>query len=182
MGAVVVVPYDPEWPRTFETIRERVWRVMSDVAISIEHVGSTSVPGLSAKPVVDLDVIVPDDCLPIGIERLASIGYVHRGEMGIPKREAFRSPSDLPRHHLYLCPESSPALMQHLAIRDYLRQYPDAATAYGDLKQSLARQYANDVDAYIEGKTPFLTTILRTVGVSETQVAEIVRMNRKRPD
>lgn len=180
MSRVVVVPYDPEWPREFETIRDRVWRVVSDVAISIEHVGSTSVPGLHAKPVVDLDVIVPDDCLPIGVERLATLGYVHRGEMGIPKREAFRSPVDLPKHHLYLCPQSSPALMQHLAIRDYLRQHPDAAAAYGELKQLLARQHENDIDAYIEGKTPFLATILREVGVAESEVADIERMNRKR--
>ena len=99
--------------------------------------------------------------------------------MGVPQREAFRRPPGSPRHHLYLCPSTSPALANHLAIRDHLRANPSEAQAYGDLKKRLAIDFANDIDGYVEAKTTFLVAILRKVGFPTEALAEIERINRR---
>ncbi len=163
MKDVVVLDYDPEWPQVFEALRSPVWSAVSDIAISVEHVGSTSVPGLAAKPVIDMDVVVPEVNVAVGIVRLSALGYRHQGDLGILGREAFESPPDSPRHHLYLCPARSPALANHLAIRDYMRANTFAVRAYGDLKKRLAREHPNDIDAYVEAKTDFIVEVLREV-------------------
>jgi GrpB-like predicted nucleotidyltransferase (UPF0157 family) len=128
MRSIVVVDYDPTWPATFDDLRARVWPIVGDFALAIEHLGSTSVPGLAAKPVIDMAVVVPSvDDISLAIARLATLRYVHRGNLGIEGREAFRSPVELPAHHLYLCPASSLGLLNPLAVRDYLRVHPDVA-------------------------------------------------------
>jgi len=167
-GPVVVVDYDPAWPDMFERFRDRVAGVLEGVAIAIEHVGSTAVPGLAAKPIIDMDVVVPSPAeVPEAIRRLARLGYVHKGDLGIPGRAAFRPPADLPHHHLYVCAQDSPVLRNHLAFRDYLRSHPDTARRYDDLKRDLARRYRDDREAYTEAKTAFITGILRRVADEE---------------
>ena len=177
MKDVIVLDYDPEWPRVFEELRVRVWDAVSEIAMSIEHVGSTSVPGLAAKPVVDMDVVVPDAEVVPAVARLNTLGYEHRGDLGIAGREAFARPPDSPPHHLYLCPAGSPALANHLAIRDYMRANTFAARAYGDLKKRLAREHPTDIDAYIEGKTDFLVGVLQELGFATETLDEIQRLN-----
>ena len=179
MSEVVVLDYDPGWPDVFEGLRSVIWPAVSDIAISIEHVGSTSVPGLAAKPVIDMDVVVAAADLAIGILRLEKLGYEHQGDLGIPGREAFRNPLDSPRHHLYLCPSSSPALANHIAIRDYLRANPSAASEYGELKRRLAEGFPSDIEGYVEAKTEFLVGVLRKVGFLDDALAEIERMNSR---
>ncbi|HEX7508456.1 MAG TPA: GrpB family protein, partial [Polyangia bacterium] len=93
MSAILVIDYDPSWPIAFAALSEAIWPVVDDIAISIEHVGSTSVPGLAAKPVIDIDVVVRASEVTRGIVRLASLGYIHVGDRGIPQREAFESPA-----------------------------------------------------------------------------------------
>src|SRR5882757_3210841 len=89
---VVVLPYNPDWAQKFQSLKELIWPKVSDFALSIEHVGSTSVPGLAAKPKIDLDIVIPSmDFLELAIERLALLGWEHRGNMGIHEREAFRN-------------------------------------------------------------------------------------------
>lgn len=179
MKPVRVVAYDPEWPRIFERIRSYVWPAVRDIAIGVEHVGSTSVPGLSAKPVIDACIVVHSSReVTACIERLAGIDYVHRGNLGVPEREAFRRPDHLPRHHLYLSPRESLSLKNHLGFRDYLRSHPDAAREYGALKASLARRFPEDIDRYIVGKTDFVLRILGEIGLSETELAAIRRINQ----
>jgi GrpB-like predicted nucleotidyltransferase (UPF0157 family) len=177
--SVIVLDYDPNWPRLFETLRASIWDAISDIAISIEHVGSTAVPGLAAKPVIDIDVVVHEMAVRVGIARLEALGYLHRGDCGVPKREAFRSPSGSAPHHLYLCASTSVALANHLAIRDYLRANSSVARAYGGLKQQLARDFADDRIGYVEAKTGFLVAILRQVGFAEDDLAEVVQSNRR---
>jgi GrpB-like predicted nucleotidyltransferase (UPF0157 family) len=163
---VVVAPYDPAWPATFARIRERIAPALGELAVGIEHVGSTAVPGLDAKPIVDLDVVVrPEQDLAVVVERLAALGYEHLGDLGILEREAFRAPAgdDLPRHHLYVCPAGSAALSAHLILRDELRADPETASEYGALKRDLAARYHADRDAYTEGKTHFITAVLLRV-------------------
>jgi GrpB-like predicted nucleotidyltransferase (UPF0157 family) len=175
---VRVVDYDPGWPALFESLRSSVWQAVADVALSIEHVGSTSVPGLAAKPVIDMDVVVPGAQIAAAIARLARLGYQHQGDLGVPEREAFRSPRGSPRHHLYVCSANSLALANHLAIREYLRAHPDTARAYGDLKRRLAREYADDADGYTVEKTQFILAVLRGAGFADRALAEIERLNR----
>ena len=177
MEAIVVVDYDSTWPELFETLRTPIWDAVADIALSVEHVGSTSVPGLAAKPVIDMDVIVPEAQVATGIVRLTDLGYEHRGDLGIPGREAFQRPTGAPVHNLYLCPSNSRALANHLAVRDYLRANADAARAYAELKRRLAPECAGDIDAYVRGKTNFLLSVLRAAGVSEHALAEIERVN-----
>jgi GrpB-like predicted nucleotidyltransferase (UPF0157 family) len=105
------------------------------VSTVIEHVGSTSVPGLAAKPVIDMTVVVPTPAaMGAVIARLATLGYRHRGDLGVPGREAFDRPGGTPDHNLYACVAENDGLRNHLALRDHLRGNPAAARSYGSLK------------------------------------------------
>ena len=180
MPQIVVVDYDPAWPARFEALRSGVDEAVRGIVISIEHVGSTSVPGLAAKPVIDMTVVVASQRdVPAAIEQLARIGYRHRGDLGIAGREAFHAPAHLPDHRLYVCVQDSPALANHLAVRDWLRSHPKDARAYGALKRHLAGAFRDDIDGYVDGKTEFLAAILAKSGFAADLIAEIAAANRK---
>lgn len=137
---VLVVDYDSSWPLTFATLQAPIWGAVRGIALAVEHVGSTAVPGLVAKPIIDIDVIVPSRAeMPAIIQRRVTGGYAHCENLGIEDREAFQSPAGLPKHHLYACVQGSAALANHLAVRDYLRRNPAAAAAYADLKKASGR-------------------------------------------
>jgi GrpB-like predicted nucleotidyltransferase (UPF0157 family) len=179
MKTIVVAEYDPMWPRHFEQLRSTLQSALGDTAQSIEHVGSTSIPGLAAKPIIDVSVIVAGEGdVAIAIELLAAIGYVHRGNLGIEGREAFDNPDGPIRHHLYVCPRDSLALANLLTVRDYLRAHPDAALEYGELKKQLAAEFPHDVDSYVAGKTGFVLRILRLAGFGAAQLQAIAAANR----
>jgi GrpB-like predicted nucleotidyltransferase (UPF0157 family) len=158
---VVIVPYDPAWAAAFELLRDLVAPVLGELAAGIEHVGSTAVPGLAAKPIVDIDVVIrhADDLGEVA-QRLATLGYTHLGDLGIVGRDAFRARPELPRHHLYVCAAGSAALQAHLTLRDALRADPELAAAYGAAKRELAERFRDDRDSYAEGKTAFITSVL----------------------
>ncbi|MBY0503565.1 MAG: GrpB family protein [Bryobacteraceae bacterium] len=180
MKPVIVSDYDPAWPHWFDQLRERIWPAVSDLALAIEHVGSTSVPGLAAKPVIDLDIVIgtPAD-LPAIAERLAALGYRHRGNLGIEDRDAFRhSGSSHPPHHLYVCPAGSLALHNHLVLRDHLRVHPTCAAEYAQLKLNLARQHPFDMDSYVEGKSAFILHVLALHGLDPRALTAISDANR----
>jgi GrpB-like predicted nucleotidyltransferase (UPF0157 family) len=177
---VIVVPYDPEWVARFEALRAPLWDAVREIALSIEHVGSTAVPGLAAKPIVDMTVVVPSPRdVPRAIAQLQGLGYRHRGDLGIAGREAFHAPPDLPAHRLYVCAKNSLALANHVALRDWLRSHPDDARAYGELKQQLAVRFRGDIDGYVDGKTDFIAEVLRMAGMAPDAVAAIAASNRK---
>ena len=158
---IVVVDYDPDWPQRFQFFRGRIMVALGGLAAAIEHVGSTAVVGLAAKPIIDMDVLLASgDALPAAIERLANLGYIHQGDLGIPEREAFLAPANDAPHHLYVCPPHSREFHRHVALRDYLRSHPKEAKAYGDLKQALALKFVHDREAYIAGKGEFVTELL----------------------
>lgn len=178
MRPINIVDYDPSWPDLFERLRSHVWPVVRECALSIEHVGSTSVPGLAAKPIIDMTVVVETRAdVPTAIGRLATLGYVHRGDLGIKEREAFDAPADLPDHHLYVCPAGALSLHNHIAVRDYLRAHPDVAREYGELKRQLAETFQDDVDRYVAGKTAFIVDVLREAGFSPDELAYIEEEN-----
>ena len=178
-SAISVVDYDEAWPQRFESLSSLIGAAVGEIALSIEHVGSTAVPGLAAKPIIDIDVVVLDQDVGVGIARLAAAGYEHEGEAGVPGREAFRRPPDSPAHHLYLCRSTSLALANHLAIRDCLRANPPVAQAYGDLKKRLALEFAHDRAGYVEAKSAFLLAVLREVGFDPGALESIEHINRR---
>ncbi len=180
--SVVVVDYDPNWVTGFDELSARIAPSLGSVAVRIEHVGSTSVPGLAAKPIIDLVVVVADRSdVPLAIERLAALGYRHQGNLGVDDREAFRHAQEIPRHNLYVCPEGTIGIVNQLAVRDYLRAHPEACRRYGELKKRLAAEFPNDIESYVFGKTDFILEILRCVGLSSDQLEAIERVNRRLP-
>jgi len=167
LGAVRVIDYDPDWARTFQRLKRQVWRSVCDLSIGIEHVGSTSVPGMAAKPVIDMDIVVAArSTVPLLILRLAELGYEHRGDLGIRDRESFSAPDGKPPHHLYVCVQNSLALQNHIAFRDYLRKHPSDVLAYSALKKRLAERFPNDGDQYVKGKTWFIVSLLKKCGLT----------------
>jgi GrpB-like predicted nucleotidyltransferase (UPF0157 family) len=159
---ITIEDYDPLWPQRFETLRSRTSAALGDLATAIEHIGSTAVPGLAAKPIIDIDALLrsPTD-FPLVISRLASLGYEHRGNLGIPGREAMRTPPyDFP-HHLYVCPPDSQQYRRHIAFRDYLRNHPEDASSYGALKRILVGKLGDQRNEYTEAKGEFIANILR---------------------
>jgi GrpB-like predicted nucleotidyltransferase (UPF0157 family) len=157
---VIVSDYDPNWPGLFQSLRKRIADALGDMAAAIEHVGSTAVPDLAAKPIIDIDVLLASETmLPAAIEQLASLGYIHRGTLGIPEREAFLAPANDPPHHLYVCPPRSAEFRRHMAFRDYLRAHPEDAKIYGDLKIALAERFREDRPAYNTAKGEFVAQL-----------------------
>lgn len=166
MGAGLIVrDYDPSWVQLFQQLRGFVFPVLSDLVVTIEHVGSTSVPGLAAKPIVDIDVVVraQSDVLK-AIQRLATLGYVHEGDLGTAGREAFIPPSNVTWHHLYVCTMDNAEYKRHVLFRDYLRSHPEDAKQYGDLKLELAQRFENDRLAYTNAKGDFVREVLQRAG------------------
>jgi GrpB-like predicted nucleotidyltransferase (UPF0157 family) len=178
---VIVVDYDPAWPITFRRLCAHIWPTIRDVATAVEHVGSTSVPGLAAKPVIDMTIVVPNGAAMMTvIDRLAMLGYRHRGDLGVSGREAFARPEGSPAdHHLYACVAGNVALRNHLIVRDHIRTNPSAVMAYGALKKQLAARFPRDIDSYIYGKTDFILAILAEADFSPDQLTAIRTVNTK---
>ncbi len=177
-SAVIVCPYSEEWPRQFSKLKALLWIKVSDLALAIEHVGSTSVQGLAAKPIIDIDIVISDlSLLPQIADKLASLGYEHRGNLGIENREAFRHPQPEIKHNLYVCPSHSEALLNHLSLRDALRENTALRDEYGSLKFRLAEKFPNSIDDYIEGKTDFILKVLAKGNLGKDSLEAIRKMN-----
>jgi GrpB-like predicted nucleotidyltransferase (UPF0157 family) len=175
---VTVETYDSRWPRDFERIRLDLEAALREVGLlRIEHVGSTSVPGLAAKPILDIDVVVPTEAVPSVIALLTAIGYQDEGELGIPGRHALRSPADGLAHHVYVCVEGCLALRNHIAVRDVLRGDPDLRAEYGNAKLALGDRELEDINEYVAGKNAVLAKILKRAGLSDAERSEIAGMN-----
>jgi len=160
---ITVVDYDPAWPVIFDRLRERIATALGSLAVRIEHVGSTAVPGLAAKPIIDIDTVIRAlGDLPVAIESLEAIGYVHLPEIkgGPPGCEAFDRPPGDPVHHLFVCTQDADQLHKHIAFRDYMRTHPDARAEYVALKRGLAARFSHDRLRYTESKTEFIERIL----------------------
>lgn len=158
---VIIVDYDANWPSVFERLRLKIAAALGSIAVAVEHVGSTAVEGLAAKPIIDIDVLLDSECnLVSAIEKLKSIGYGHQGNLGIAGREAFLAPPGSPPHHLYVCQPGSEEFSRHVAFRDFLRTHPAAAREYGALKRELSVRCRHNRKAYTEGKGNFVLKIL----------------------
>ncbi len=168
---IVVVPWQPEWLRSFEKIRDTLLPELKGLILTIEHVGSTSVPGLAAKPIIDIDIVIEDQQgLPAVKEALARLGYQHVGDLGIVGREAFKysNKPELMEHHLYVCVQDSSELKRHLALREHLKAHPEDRDRYAQVKYAAAARHPTDIDAYLEEKTPIILEIYQKSGLNTT--------------
>jgi GrpB-like predicted nucleotidyltransferase (UPF0157 family) len=157
---LVVVDYDPAWPQTYERWRQRIAAALGRTAIRIEHVGSTSVPGLVAKPIVDIQVSVADPGgEPRYVPPLQAIGLVlrSRDELHRYLRPAAGQPREV---HVHVCAAGGQWERDHLLFRDYLRAHPAACLRYAEVKQASARRWSDDGWAYTEAKTGVILDIL----------------------
>lgn len=155
---VTVHAYNSNWPHLFKEEAEKLKVIFGDQLIDIYHIGSTSVPGLHAKPIIDMLPVLKDIKI---ADQLASemedLGYEALGEYGLPGRRYFRKGADNRTHHVHMYdPSSNDEIERHVAVRDYLRQHPEAAAEYGALKVKLAVAHPNDIESYISGKNDFV--------------------------
>lgn len=176
--SIEVVDWSPEWADRFEEVAVVLRHALRDVASAeVEHVGSTSVPGLAAKPVLDVDVVVDPADVPAAVRALESVGYEHRGDLGVTGREAFHAPGP-PRRNVYVCAAGTTNLRNHLAVRDVLRRRDDLRDAYADVKRALAAEPGMDIDTYLAGKSAVLQQVLEASGrMTQEELDAIRRLN-----
>jgi len=159
MRQVTVVPYDPQWPSDFNRAAREVEAALGKNLLALHHIGSTSIPGIHAKPIIDMLAVASDLSRIDGrADRMRLIGYEAMGEFGIEGRRYFRrdNAAGVRTEHLHTFAVGSPDVRRHLAFRDFLRTRPDLAQAYALLKQRLAAAHPLDINAYMDGKDEFI--------------------------
>ena len=165
---VIVLPYDEAWKADFEKIKNEIETALGDLILGVEHVGSTAVAGLCAKPCIDIDVVIEDySVFDAVVQKLATIGYMHEGNLGIAEREAFRyaDKPHLKTHHLYVCPRASRELHRHIVFRDFLRSNSAAMETYRRTKETAAALFADDIDRYMAYKSPIIEELYKKCGL-----------------
>lgn len=160
MEPIVIADYDANWSSQYEQEKSRIIDALGDTVADIQHIGSTSVPGLAAKPIIDillgLKQIPPSSTHVLSLE---NIGYLYLGEFGIPERHYFRR--GMPRtHHIHAVQVNSDFWQRHILFRDFLRSHPQAQQQYETLKRKLAVEFRNDRDRYGDSKTPLIEQLL----------------------
>ena len=180
MMAVEVVAYREEWPTQYEELAAVLRQALRHVrSVRIEHVGSTAVPGLAAKPIIDIDVIVDSEEMSVAVAALEAIGYVHRGDLGVPGREAFTPPENDPRRNVYVCQAGTLHVRNHLAVRDVLRREDALRDEYAAVKWALAADPTMDIGTYIAQKSDVLQKVLAESGlVTDEERRVIEALNR----
>lgn len=185
---ILIEEYSAHWGEEFERFAKVYMDRLGNLVLSVEHVGSTAVQGLCAKPVIDIDIVI-DSIVQLEkiITILVGLGYEYLGEVAIPDRFVFRPPSaSVPidgserlwlKHHLYCCIRGSAALRNHLLLRDALQQDESLRDTYAALKRTLAGT-ANNMDEYVMGKTGFITKILAEQGMSNQELDAIAEQNK----
>jgi GrpB-like predicted nucleotidyltransferase (UPF0157 family) len=160
-GVVRLVEYDARWPALFAAEQQRIRDQCGARALRLEHVGSTSIPGMCAKPVLDIAAGLPRDTSTQDyVAALTQAGYEHRGERGVPGRQFFCRGQ--PRaYHVHLVEEDGPLWREYVAFRDYLRAHAEAARQFADLKRVLAAHFSHDREAYMNAKSSHVQEILR---------------------
>ena len=184
MKKIVVESYNPKWAHGFHELKDAyLTHIKSD--LRVEHVGSTAVPGLSARPILDIDIVVKTEKEAKDlVEALEELGYIYDEDKDIKGVEVFvRSLNDVPLmyehhskwlpHHLFVCLEDSLAYRNHVAVKDYLMKHEEAIEEYNALKVALSHKYPHDIEKYIHEKTPFITRILSVCEFTPEEIDEI---------
>jgi GrpB-like predicted nucleotidyltransferase (UPF0157 family) len=160
----LVERYNPAWEKWFLELHALLGRTLAGHFYAIEHVGSTSVPGMTAKPIIDIDIVMREGQFERIKTYLAPLGYTHEGDLGIEGREAFKLDGPLaetlPRHHLYALEKDAEELRKHLAFRDYLRTHPEWRDRLSEHKWELAQRLDNDKERYIDAKAAMVQEII----------------------
>jgi len=163
-GVIRLEAHNPQWARLYERERARLHAALGPHVLDLQHVGSTAIPGIRAKPILDIAAAVSSfEAATVTIAPLEELGYEYRGEHGIPRRHYFvlRSPDgETTLVHLHMLEVDSAEWENHLLFRDYLRAHPQEAQAYQTLKEQLMAQFRDDRLAYTEGKAAFVARIL----------------------
>ncbi|HQR09874.1 MAG TPA: GrpB family protein [Casimicrobiaceae bacterium] len=154
---VRVVAYDPAWAALFAAERSRLLALLPDCVVDVHHIGSTSVPGLAAKPIIDILLEVRSlDEIDAHAQAMAALGYSAKGEYGLPRRRFFTKGGAARTHHVHAYVAGDSNVERHVAFRDYLRAHPSVARDYARLKTAVAASCDNDIDAYCAGKNDFV--------------------------
>lgn len=158
---IVVVDYDPFWPLLFRKEADAISRILGDNLVLIHHIGSTSVPFLAAKPIIDIMPVVKDlSGVDAVSEEFVKLGYEYLGEFGIKGRRYLRKGGQERTHQIHIFQmEDDTNILRHLAFRDYLRSHRDVAMDYAELKKDLAARFPYDIDGYCDGKDAFVKKI-----------------------
>lgn len=157
MRKIEVVDYDPSWPERFTEERNLLRKTLGDIAVEVQHIGSTAVPGLAAKPIIDILIEVTDlPALDARDRDMELLGYEPKGEFGIPGRRYFQKGGDNRTHQIHAFVTGDANVSRHIAFRDYLRSNPGVAEEYGALKKRVAETCDNDIGTYCDGKDAFV--------------------------
>ena len=159
MPRVLVVPYDPNWPHEFSIASEELIPAFGKTLLQVHHIGSTSIPGIHAKPIIDILAVVSSlNSVDQQSAQMKSLGYEVMGEFGIVGRRYFRRDNSAGQrtHQIHAFAVGSPDVARHLAFREFMRAHPQIAEQYSKLKQRLAAEHPNDIEAYLDGKDPFI--------------------------
>jgi GrpB-like predicted nucleotidyltransferase (UPF0157 family) len=170
MSAIKVVDYDPTWPALFEAQKRTILSIVGDMVEDIQHVGSTAVEGLCAKPKIDIDTVLRGhELIPEAIERIKPHGYAFQGEPYNDGMWVFTQGHGSYGARLYICGPDNATHSKRMRFRDYLRAHPEAATAYGALKRRLALEVGGDWKFYTGGKSDFVAEIVRLASLQVEQ-------------
>ncbi len=172
--SIKVLPFNPMWREWFIEIRNQIWPQVSDLALDIVHVGSTSIEGMSAKPVIDIDIVVSDmGDLDEIVSRLGRIGYIHQGDLGILGREAFGLDYEHKyAHNLYLVTVGSTVYRNHMLLKKHLTENPESFRRYNNLKIGLAES-SESIELYWRSKTELILEFLEAEGMSKNELGSI---------
>lgn len=174
---IEIVAYDPSWVDLFELLKKWYEPMLSGVEIlAVEHVGSTSVPGLAAKPIIDIDIVVRRGVVPQAIGAFEEHGHISRGDLGIVDRYAFNMVEPPFATNTYVIVEGSLALQNHLLLRKVLRENPELRREYGVVKRQIAA-HAADIHEYASSKTEVIQKILKYAGMDEESLRSLRNQN-----
>lgn len=176
-GVVRLVPYTGEWKRLFEEERTLLQTAIGQYVLDIQHVGSTSIPGMVAKPILDIGIAVTSfEEARVCISPVEQLGYEYKGEFGIPRRRYFVK-GDPRTHHIHMNEMGSLDWENQVLFRDYLMQHPESAEEYAALKMELAQRYSTDREAYLDGKAPFIERVLEMARAASNRSLEPTRLS-----
>jgi GrpB-like predicted nucleotidyltransferase (UPF0157 family) len=183
-----IEPYNPAWKEEFQKIKNTLEEQLQGLVFKIEHIGSTSVPGIWAKPFLDIDIVIEQKRLLNEISsRLVKAGYINKGDQGIDGRFAFRQKNEFvpltaannrwQKHHLYVCFADSLAFKNHIQFRDALLQRKEHAQNYNHLKKELLKEEGITKERYTKRKTDFIISVLEAAGFETTELEKIKKAN-----
>ncbi len=184
MNKIIVKEYNSNWKIEFQKAYDFYKKLLADIKVNIEHVGSTSVEGMWAKPILDIDIIVENEkSSKLVLANLTNVGYNHIGNFGIEGREVLKYKPDNKyitwmTHNLYVCIDGCENLQNHLLLKKHLKKNKDAVKSYSEIKRNLAKMYPNDIDSYVDGKTELIIQFLKNEGMDMEELNRITAINK----